>query len=122
MSGGADSLFCLLALPARVCGLRLGYRYGDEATDLLMRVDIEKAARNIKRAVAVMIGASTVIMLYNKTGLSAFSTLHVWLSMILVAVFVLCFRLVSARAGALKYWYPLILAGFGLAAGVIFKY
>ncbi len=115
----APLLFCLLALPARLYGLGLGYRRGDEATDLLLRLNIERAARNIKRAVAVMVGAATVIMLYNKTGLSAFSAGSVWLAMFLVAVFVLCFRLVSARAGALKYWYPLILVALGLAADIL---
>ncbi len=115
-------LFCLLALPARIYGLRLGYRCGEEATDLLLRINIERAARNIKRTVAVLIGASTVIMLYNKTGLKAFSSFHVWLSMIMATAFVFCFRLVSARAGALKYWYPLILVALGLAASLIFRY
>lgn len=107
-------LFCLMALPARFYGLRLGYRYGDEATDLLIRVNINQVARNIKRCVAVLIGASTVILLYTKTALKDFSALHIWLSMLAVLATVFIFRFFSARAPALRYWYPLILLALGL--------
>lgn len=108
-------LFCLLALPARLCGLRLGYRYGDEVTDLLVRIDIGQAARHIKRAVAVMVGASTVILLYTRSSLRDASTLHLWLLMLLLLALVFLFRLASARLALLKYWYPLILMSVGLA-------
>ncbi|UQZ90350.1 hypothetical protein C4J81_14510 [Deltaproteobacteria bacterium Smac51] len=114
-------LFCLLALPSRFYGLRIGYRYGDEVTDLLDRVNIEQVARNIKRTVAVMIGASTVILLYTRSGLMALSTIHMWLLMLAVVVFVMLFRLMSIKTRILNYWYPFVLVGLGTAAAIVLE-
>ncbi len=111
-------LFCLLALPARIYGLRLGYQRGDAVTDLLLKINIARTARNIKRTVAVIIGASTVIVLHSKTGLKDFCTLNAWLSVFAVAAFVCFFKFVLAGIGFLRYWYPLILLALGLIISI----
>jgi mannose/fructose/N-acetylgalactosamine-specific phosphotransferase system component IID len=112
-------MFCLLALPARFFGLRLGYRYGDEATDLLVKINIAQITRNIKRTVGILIGASTVILLYTRTNLESFTVLDMWLAVLAVAVCVMFFRFLSARAVLLKYWYPLIFLLIGLAINML---
>jgi PTS system mannose-specific IID component len=111
-------LFCLLALPARVYGLRLGYRHGNAVTDLLLGINVAQIARNIKRTVAVIVGASTVIVLYSKTGLRDFSAFNVWLSVFTAAAFVCFFKFVLAGSGIVRYWYPLILLALGLVIGI----
>lgn len=103
-------LFCLPALPARFVGLYLGYRRGRDITDLLYKLKVQRLAQSIKRLVALLVGASTVILVYTKTALGAERSLgHLWLAMGIVAVTVVLFRFLSGKTRILAYWYPILL-------------
>ncbi len=105
-------LFCLPALPVRFGGLFWGYRRGgDKIVDLLFKLQLQRLAQGIKRTVALVVGASTVILLSSRS-----ATLHLggsparlWLTVGAVVVCVLFLRLLSARTRVLNYWYPLLL-------------
>ena len=104
------ALFCLPAIPVRFFGLYLGYRQGREITDLLYRLKVQKLAQSIKRLVALLVGASTVILVYTKTALAEDRSLgHLWLAIGIVAVTVLFFRFLSGKTRILAYWYPILL-------------
>ncbi|MDR1045940.1 MAG: PTS system mannose/fructose/sorbose family transporter subunit IID [Candidatus Adiutrix sp.] len=110
-------LFCLPALPVRLAGLYLGYRRGEDIIDLLFRLKIQRRAQGVRRALALVVGASTVILLGTKTAL-ADSLGRLWLTVGAVLFSVICLRFLSRRAGRLNYWYPLIMVG--LAAVLLF--
>ena len=104
------AMFCLPAVPVRFVGLYLGYRRGRDITDLLYRLKVQRLAQGIKRLVALLVGASTVILVYTKTTLADDRSLgHLWLAMGLVAVTVILFRFLSGKTRVLAYWYPILL-------------
>ncbi len=105
-------LFCLPALPARFLGLFLGYRQGENVIDLLFKLKIQRLAHNIKRTVALVAGASTVILLSTRAGLAnsgSLSLTRLWLTTAAVVVCVLLLRLLSAKTRVMNYWYPIFL-------------
>jgi len=104
------ALFCLPAVPVRFVGLYLGYRRGRDISDLLYRLKVQRLAQGIKRLVALLVGASTVILVYTKTTLIDERSLgHLWLTMGLVAATVILFRFLSGKTRILTYWYPILL-------------
>jgi PTS system mannose-specific IID component len=104
------ALFCLPVLPLRVAGLCLGYRRGLGVADLLYRLKVQKLAQGVRRLVALLVGASTVILVYTKTALASEPALgRLWAAVGLVAVTVLVFRFLSGKTRALAYWYPILL-------------
>lgn len=110
------ALFCLPALPARFVGLYLGYRQGRDVTDLLYKLKAQRLAQGIKRLVALLAGASTVILVHVKTALADGDPLwHLWLAMGLVALTVVLFRFLSGKTGILTYWYPILLVAAAIA-------
>jgi PTS system mannose-specific IID component len=112
-------LFCLPALPLRLGGLYLGYRRGEDIIDLLFRLKIQRLAQSVRRALALVVGASTVILLGTKTALAGPGSLgRLWLTVGAVLLGVICLRFLSRKAGRLTYWYPLIMVG--LAAVLLF--
>jgi len=108
------ALFCLPALPVRLGGLYLGYVRGLKIIDFLVRLKAQRLARRIRRAVALLMGVSTVVLIPARVGLP-FSLGCLWVTMALVTAGVLLLRMVAGRARALNFWYPLLLVA-GAAA------
>lgn len=112
-------LFCLPALPARFVGLYLGYSRGVDVADLLFRLKIQSLAQNIRKAVALLVGVSTVIIVSSKIGLEENSTLgRLWLTLGGVAATVIVFRLLSLKIRQLGHWYPAVIVA--LACVIMF--
>ncbi|MDL2226666.1 PTS system mannose/fructose/sorbose family transporter subunit IID [Deltaproteobacteria bacterium OttesenSCG-928-M10] len=102
--------FCLLAVPVRFIGLYLGYCRGQKIFDLLFKLKIQLYARALKRSVALLVGASTVILVngqaHDRGGVSLGG---LWITMAAVVATVVFFRFVSSRTKILNYWYPIFL-------------
>ncbi len=115
-------LFCSLVIPLRFVGLYLGYRRVENIIDLLCRLKIQRQAQSLRRLVALVVGASMVIVLATKTALADHSNLvRLWLTIAAVLVSVICLRFVSQRVGRLNYWYPPILVGLAFLFLFVFK-
>lgn len=109
-------LFCLPAWPARFLGLYLGYRRGIDVIDVLFRLKIHRLARSIRKGVALMVGASTVILVSTQTAQAEnLSSLALWLTMAGVAATAIAFRLLSLKIKQLGYWYPVIIVALACA-------
>jgi PTS system mannose-specific IID component len=103
-------IFCSLACPVRFAGLCLGYRRGQAVYDLLVRLKINMLIHNLKRAMALLAGVSTVVLAAARTdALAGKSLLTLWLIMAVVVAGVLGLRFLAAKARLLHYWYPLLL-------------
>lgn len=103
-------LFCLPALPTRFVGLYLGYRRGIDVIDLLFKMKIQRLAQSLRKGVALLVGASTVIIVSTRTVLADdMSLAHLWLTMGAVAASVICFRLLSLKIRQLGHWYPAVI-------------
>ena len=113
-------LFCLPAVPARFIGLYFGYRRGIDVIDLLFRLKIQRLAQNIRKGVALLVGASTVILVSTQTALAEdLSLLPLWLTMAGVAATVMAFRLLSLKIKQLGYWYPVIIVALACSVMII---
>jgi PTS system mannose-specific IID component len=111
-------IFCSLACPARFAGLCLGYRRGQAVYDLLVRLKINILVHNLKRAMALLAGVSTVVLAATRTdALAEESLLMLWLTMAIVVASVMGLRFLAAKARLLHYWYPLLVVA--LAAIVV---
>lgn len=103
-------LFCLPALPTRFLGLYMGYRQGLAITDLLFKLKVQHLAHKLKRLVALLVGASTVVLVYTKTDLGRGPMLgDLWAAIGLVAAAVVVLRFLAGRTKVLVYWYPILL-------------
>lgn len=103
-------LFCLPALPVRFFGLYLGYRRGLDIIDLFDKFKVQILAQNARRLLALIVGASTVILFSTQTTLTADGSLsRLWLTMGGVVASVLVFRFLSRKTRGLEYWYPAIM-------------
>ena len=102
--------FCFLAVPVRFLGLYLGYQRGAQIFNLLARLKIQVYARTLKRAVALLVGASTVVLVYGKAHVpGGISLAGLWITMAAVVAAVIFFRFISSRTKILTYWYPIFL-------------
>ena len=101
-------LFCLPALPVRLGGLYLGYVRGIKIIDLLARLKAQRLARRVRRAVALLMGVSTVVLIPARVG-APIPLGRLWVTLAVVTAGVLLLRTVVGRARALNFWYPLLL-------------
>lgn len=102
-------LFCLPALPVRFLGLALGYRQGENAIHTLVRCDVQRLLAGIKRLLAFMVGASTVILVATQTALTGGGPGPLWLTLGGVALCVFMLRFLFQKIKRLDYWYPVII-------------
>ena len=116
-------LFCLLALPARLGGLYLGYRHGENVMDVLDRLKIMQWAQNLQIVVALMVGVSIVQLLNGRVTYFGVSGLGgLWLTMGAIAGCVIIFRFLSRRSRQWNNWYPLIIVLLACLATMAFAH
>lgn len=107
--------FCALALPLRLGGFYLGYRRGRKLFDLLMKLNIQRQVRILKRLTALLVGACTVSLLYGQLSQPP-SLWTMALTLGAVAALVGLGRYAVAKIKILNYWYPLLLITAALMA------
>jgi PTS system mannose-specific IID component len=111
------ALFCLPALPVRLGGLYWGYRQGEGIVDFLYKLKIQRLARICRRAMALLTGVSTVILVFSQTPVfHHFSLSGLWAVMALVAAAAVLLRFLALKTRILHFWYPLFLVA---VAGLI---
>jgi len=103
-------LFCALAYPVRFFGLYYGYREGANVIELLLQLKIQRLVQGLKRAVALLVGASTVILLAARAEvLERYSLGRLWQIIGLALLVVVFLRMLSKKTMLLTYWYPVFM-------------
>ncbi len=103
-------MFCLVAVPVRLGGLFLGYQRGEGIAGLLVRLKWSQMAIRLKTLLALILGASTVILvainpLKPLTGLPLG---QMWLIVGAVLGLIIVMRRLAGRMRILQHFYPFV--------------